>query len=269
MSLSQYVFPVPNSKNASRSILLWPLILVKSTRYVVPVVYTSEYPIFSVTADIVALTIMDAALCALVVERGGEPFRGREALPGGFVEQSEGLYEAAVRELREETAVSTGDLRLEQLATYGAPERDPRGRVVSVAWLAVLPSGPEPRGGSDAASAAWKPVDQLMRPGLLAFDHREILADGVERARAKLEYTGLATEFVDPEFTVAELRQVYEVMWGRRLDPGNFHRKVTRTDGFVQRVGRAVRRGPGRPAELFRFGGAEVLHPPLSRSTLG
>ena len=231
--------------------------------------YTSEYPIFYVTVDIVALTIMDAALCALVVERGGEPFKGRWALPGGFVGPEEELHDAAVRELLEETAVSTGDVRLEQLASYGAPDRDPRGRVVSVAWLAVLPSGPEPRGGSDAASAAWKPVAGLLQPGLLAFDHRAILTDGLERARAKLEYTGLATEFVDHEFTVAELRAVYEVMWGRRLDPGNFHRKVTRTDGFVERVGRAVRRGPGRPAELFRFGGAEVLYPPLSRWTLG
>jgi len=233
------------------------------------VVYTSEHPIVSVTADIVALTIMDGSLCALVVERGDEPFKGRWALPGGFVEPSEDLDEAAARELLEETAVSTGDVRLEQLATYGTPDRDPRGRVVSVAWLAVLPSGPEPRGGSDATSAAWKPVEHLLGGGRLAFDHHAILTDGVERARAKLEYTGLATEFVDEHFTVAELRRVYEVMWDRRLDPGNFHRKVTRTEGFLERVGHSVSRGPGRPAELFRFGGAEVLYPPLSRWTLG
>ncbi|HZJ07986.1 MAG TPA: NUDIX domain-containing protein [Nocardioidaceae bacterium] len=230
---------------------------------------TSESQTFSVTVDVVALTVMDQALCALLVERGGDPFRGEWALPGGFVDPSESLHDAAVRELLEETAVSTGDVRLEQLATYGAPDRDPRGRVVSVAWLAVLPRGPEPRGGSDAAHAAWKPADCLLARGGLAFDHRAILADGVERARAKLEYTGLATEFVDEQFTVAQLRGVYEVMWGRRLDPGNFHRKVTRTEGFVERVGRSVSHGPGRPAELFRFGGAEVLYPPLSRSRLG
>ena len=231
-------------------------------------VYTSEHPIFSVTVDVVALTIRENALCALVVERGAEPFRGQWALPGGFVEVSEDLVDAAERELLEETAVSSQDLRLEQLATYGTPGRDPRGRTVTVAWLAVLPGGPEPTGGSDAAHAAWLPIDRLLERGVLAFDHEGVLADGVERARAKLEYTGLATAFVDDEFTVAELRQVYEVMWARTLDPGNFHRKVTRTDGFLTDVGRSVTRGPGRPAELFRFAGAAVLHPPLSRANL-
>jgi len=233
------------------------------------VVYKSKYPVFFVTVDIVILTIRDDALCALVVERGEEPFRGRWALPGGFVEPEEDLYDAAVRELREETDVSTGDVRLEQLASFGAPDRDPRHRVVSVAWLAVLPHGPDPTAGSDAAGAEWKPVDYLLRRGRLAFDHRAILTEGVERARSKLEYSGLATDFVDEEFTVAELRSVYEVMWNRRLDPGNFHRKVTRTPGFVEPTGHSLSRGPGRPAALFRAGGAEVLFPPLSRSTFG
>ena len=232
--------------------------------------HTSEFPPFYVTVDMVILTIYEGALCALVIERGEEPFRGQWALPGGFVEPDEDLLDAAVRELEEETDVSTGEVRLEQLASFGAPDRDPRHRVVSVAYLAVLPNGSEPKAGSDAARAAWRPVDRLLRGrNRLAFDHFEILSEGVERARAKLEYSGLATEFVDEEFTVAELRSVYEVMWGRPLDPGNFHLKVTRTPGFVERVGRSVTRGPGRPAELFRFGGAEVLYPPLSRSTLG
>lgn len=232
-------------------------------------VYTSDYPIFAVTVDVVALTIRGDALCALMVRRGGEPFPGHWALPGGFVGPDEDLRPAAVRELQEETAVSAGEVRLEQLASYGVPDRDPRGRTVSVAWLAVLPHAPEPRGGSDAASAEWRPVDQLLGGERLAFDHHEILSAGLERARARLEYTGLATEFVGEQFTVAELRRVYEVMWGRRLDPGNFHRKVTRTEGFVTRVGEYVNRGPGRPAELFRFGGAQVLYPPLSRWTFG
>ena len=232
-------------------------------------VYKSKYPVFFVTVDIVILTIRGDALCALVVERGEEPFRGSWALPGGFVEPDEDLHDAAVRELREETGVSPGEARLEQLASFGAPDRDPRHRVVSVAWLAVLPHGPDPTAGSDAAGAEWKPVDYLLRRGRLAFDHRVILAEGVERARSKLEYSGLATDFVDEEFTVAELRRVYEVMWSRRLDPGNFHRKVTRTPGFVEATGRSVSRGPGRPAALFRSGGAEVLFPPLPRWTFG
>lgn len=245
------------------------MVFVKCTRYGVLVAYASKYPFFYVTVDIVILTIRDNALCALVVRRGDEPFKGRWALPGGFVEPKEDLAEAAARELQEETSVSHGDLRLEQLASFGAPDRDPRHRVVSVAYLAVLPNAPEPRAGSDADAAEWRPLDSLVQRGRLAFDHGEILGEGVERARAKLEYSGLATEFVDDEFTVAELRHVYEVMWGRHLDPGNFHRKVTKTPGFVERVGRSVTRGPGRPAELFRFGGAEVLYPPLSRSTFG
>jgi 8-oxo-dGTP diphosphatase len=231
------------------------------------VVYTSEYPIVYVAVDVVVLTVRDRMLQALVVERGGEPYLGRLALPGGFVGPDEDLERAAVRELKEETDVSTGSVRLEQLASYGAPDRDPRQRVVSVAWLAVLPHGPEPKGGSDAAAAHWHPVDWLSRRGRLAFDHRRILRDGVDRARSKLEYTDIATAFVDPEFTIAELREVYEVMWAEPLDPGNFHRKVTGTDGFVVRTGRFRRPARGRPAELFRAG-REQLSPPLTRRSL-
>ena len=231
-------------------------------------VFTSEHPIFHVTVDIVVLTIRDDRLCALVVERAGEPFKGRWALPGGFVEPDEGLFDAARRELEEETGVGVGAARLEQLASYGDPDRDPRGRIVSVAGLAVVPEGAEPSAGSDAARAAWKPVKPLLRRGGLAFDHRTILADGVERARAKLEYTALATAFVDEEFTIAELRRVYEVVWAEGLDPGNFHRKVTRA-GVLEATGRNVQRGPGRPAALYRHGkGAAELNPPLTRSAL-
>jgi 8-oxo-dGTP diphosphatase len=232
------------------------------------VVYTSEYPVVYVAVDVVLLTVREQRLQALVVERGGEPFLGKLALPGGFVGPDEDLEQAAVRELKEETDVSTGSVRLEQLGSYGAPDRDPRQRVVSVAWLAVLPHGPEPRGGSDAAAAHWRPVDRLSRRGRLAFDHRQILRDGVDRARSKLEYTDLATAFVDPEFTIAELRSVYEVMWGEPLDPGNFHRKVTGADGFVVRTGRFRRPARGRPAELFRAGAEEALLPPLTRRSL-
>ncbi|HET8716343.1 MAG TPA: NUDIX hydrolase [Nocardioidaceae bacterium] len=226
--------------------------------------YSSEHPIFYVTADVVALTVRQGQLCVLLVERGGEPFRGALALPGGFVEPDEDLPAAAMRELEEETGIRVPPGRVEQLATFGNPERDPRHRVVSVAHLVVLPHGPDPTAGSDAAGARWWPV-RSVEGRVLAFDHREILARGVERTRARLEYSALATEFVAEEFTVAELRAVYEAVWGQRLDPGNFHRKVTRTPGLLARVGRSVRRGPGRPAELFCFGGSTVLHPPLTR----
>jgi 8-oxo-dGTP diphosphatase len=233
------------------------------------VAYTSDFPPFYVTVDIVLLTIRGDQVRALAVRRGNQPFRGRWALPGGFVDIEEDLADAAARELREETAVTAREVGLEQLATYGAPDRDPRHRTVSVAWLAVLPHGPEPTAGDDASHAEWRPVAELLTPGCLAFDHARILADGLERARAKLEYSGLATKFLEDEFTVAELRRVYEVMWGYPLDPGNFHRKVTRAEGFVERTGRSVAHGPGRPAELYRFAGAEVLYPPLTRRSLG
>ena len=231
-------------------------------------VYTSDHPILDVTVDVVVLTVDGGVLSALVVRRGGPPFAGRWAIPGGFVEVDEDLEAAARRELREETGVKGRAVRLEQLATYGAPKRDPRRRTISVAWLAVLPEPVAPSAGSDAAGAEWRPVDRLLTRGRLAFDHRQILTDAVERTRAKLEYSNIATAFLDDQFTIASLREVYEVVWGYALDPGNFHRKVTRTHGFVQRTGRRQSVGRGRPAELFTAGPEEWLNPPLTRRSL-
>jgi 8-oxo-dGTP diphosphatase len=232
------------------------------------VVYTSEYPIFHVTVDIVVCTLRDGELCTLVIRRGEPPYEGSWALPGGFVEIDEDLETAARRELHEETGVSAGTVRLEQLATYGAPDRDPRHRTVSVAWLAILPVATDPQAGSDAAHAEWKPAGWLLAEGALAFDHQQILTDAVERTRAKLEYSNIATAFLDSEFTIAELREVYEVVWGHPLDPGNFHRKVTKTEGFVEATGERQTVGRGRPAALFTAGPEEFLNPPLTRRSL-
>ncbi|MGS2614014.1 NUDIX hydrolase [Micromonospora sp. LZ34] len=224
----------------------------------------AEYPPFAVTVDLVVLTVRSDELNVLLVRRGVEPYRGRWALPGGFVHIDEDLPEAAVRELTEETGLAEPGGHLEQLGTYGRPDRDPRGRVVTVAWLALLPDLGSPVAGTDAASTDWLPVARLT-PGQLAFDHDRILADGVERARAKLEYTPLAAAFCPTEFTVAQLRAVYETVWGTRLDPRNFHRKVTGTPGFVEPVGRSTEGERGRPAQLFRRGAATLLHPPMLR----
>lgn len=220
----------------------------------------------AVTVDLVVLTVRDDELVVLVVRRGVAPFRGRWALPGGFVLAGEDLADAAARELAEETGIGSLDAHLEQLATYGAPKRDPRGRVVTVAYLALVPDPGVPAAGSDAADVAWWPVPELLAAsGRLAFDHQRILADGVERARAKLEYSALAAAFCPPEFTIAELRRVYEAVWGTALDPRNFHRKVTSTPGFVVETGGTTTRDGGRPAKLYRRGPAPLLHPAMLR----
>lgn len=223
----------------------------------------SAFPRLAVAVDLVVLTLRAGRLSALLVQRAEEPYLDRHALPGGFVRPDEDLDDAAARELAEETGLRDVPGHLEQLRTYGAPGRDPRMRVVSVAYLALAPDLPDPRAGTDAADAAWIAVDDASLP--LAFDHARILADGVERAGAKLEYTNLATAFCPPEFTVTELRQVYEAVWSRPLDPRNFHRKVTGTPGFLTDTGRTRIEGRGRPAALYERGPATTLHPPLTR----
>jgi 8-oxo-dGTP diphosphatase len=229
---------------------------------------TSYNPQFAVTVDLVLFTIVADRLCVLAVKRGATPFKGLWALPGGFVEPDEDLEQAARRELGEETGLDGTRIHLEQLATYGDPDRDPRQRVVSVAYLALAPGLPAPTAGSDAAGARWVDVVQLMSArSALAFDHARILRDGLDRARSKLEYTPLATAFCPREFTIAELRKVYEIVWGTELDPRNFHRKVTSTEGFVvDTKKRRVERG--RPAQIYRVGNLRLLNPPMLRPGL-
>ena len=228
--------------------------------------FTSEYPPFYVTCDLVVLSVREAALNVLLVTRGGEPYAGRPALPGGFVEVDEGLEDAAYRELSEEAGIGRGDVILEQLATYGAPDRDPRFRVVTVAWLALGAGLPEPTAGSDAADARWVPVDDALgRRARLAFDHRAILRDAVERARLKLEDTGYAAALCGDTFTVADLHAVYEAVWGIELDRANFHRKVTGVPGFLTPTGEVREGGRGRPARVYRGDPRVTLSPPILR----
>ncbi|MFC1412726.1 NUDIX domain-containing protein [Streptacidiphilus sp. N1-12] len=243
----------------------------------------------AVTVDIVALTLRQQQLHVLLVQRAAPPFQGSWALPGGFVRAGqEDLDQAAARELAEETAVDTAALRrvhLEQLGSFGAPARDPRMHVVSVAYLAFAPDLPTPRAGTDAAAAAWIPVSSLEPvagphrggPGDpsttrtrvdLAFDHGALLTAALDRARSKLEYTPLATAFLDREFTISDLRAVYEEIWGEKLHPGNFHRKVLSVPGFVEGTGRTTAHGGSRGGprpRLYRRGDARLLHPALLR----
>jgi 8-oxo-dGTP diphosphatase len=227
-------------------------------------VTTRDHAQLRIAVDLAILTVRESALQVLVITRGKEPFAGRPALPGGFVRTDEDLDDAAVRELREETGLDGDGLHLEQFATYGEPHRDPRGRVVSVAYLAIMPDLPLPTAGSDASGAAWVAVDKVR--GSLAFDHDRILDDAVERARRRLELTTLATAFCSAEFTIGDLRSVYEVVWGETVDPRNFSRKVINTEGFVEPTG--ARRFPatGRPAALYRTGPATTLNPPILRT---
>lgn len=237
----------------------------------------SEHPPFAVAVDLAIFTIRGGELAVLLVERGEDPYAGSWALPGGFVQPDEDAETAAWRELHEETAVERFAGHLEQLRTYSAPDRDPRQRVVSVAHVAFAPDLPEPTAGSDAATARWWVVEDVLgsphqdahsdRPEL-AFDHDQILTDALERVRAKLEYTTLALEFVSEPFTLPELRRVYAAVWGAPPDLGNFRRKVLGTDGFV--VPTDVHGEPtgagGRKALLYRRGAATVIQPPMLRT---
>src|SRR5438067_7540523 len=187
---------------------------------------SSQFPAFAVTVDVVILTMADGRLQVLLVRRGVAPFGGMWAIPGGFKRPTETLDEAAKRELVEETGVDGARL-LTQFGAYGDPERDPRMNVVTVAYLAVVRQVTGIAAGSDAAAAALVPVSEVLQGRVeLAFDHSRIVRDAVDRVRADLDLTGGATAFVGPTFTLAELRAVYEAVWGIRLDGANFRRKV-------------------------------------------
>ena len=227
----------------------------------------SQFPAFAVTVDVVILTMSEGRLHVLLVRRGEEPFEGMWAIPGGFKRPNETLDEAAKRELVEETGVDAASL-LTQFGAYGDPERDPRMNVVTVAYLAVLRDVGAIVAGTDAAEAALVPMaDVLDGRRELAFDHQQIARDAIERVRIELEVTGVATAFVGSTFTLAELRAVYEAIWGVQLDAANFRRSVVSEDGWVIPTGRRARSGPagGRPAELYRAGEAWDHGGPIHR----
>jgi 8-oxo-dGTP diphosphatase len=238
----------------------------------------ARFPPFAVTVDLCVLTVQAGLLAVLLVQRREHPFRHSWALPGGFVQAPESAAAAARRELAEETGAATFTGHLEQLGAYTDPDRDPRLRVISIAYVALAPGLPDPQAGSDAAAARWWPVEDLALDGdgtagpPLAFDHARILGDAVERIRSKLEYTTLAGQFVSEPFTLADLRRVYAAVWGEAPDLGNFRRKVLGTDGFVmeaERSAAAAGPGGGRPPLLYRRGTATMLHPPIMRPLRG
>ncbi|HHU10157.1 MAG TPA: NUDIX hydrolase [Intrasporangiaceae bacterium] len=226
----------------------------------------SAYPPFAVTVDLAVFTIREGALSALLVQRGSDPYAGHWALPGGFIDPDEDAATAAKRELAEETSLGE-TVHLEQLKTYSTPDRDPRMRVVSIAYVVLAPNLAEPRAGSDAAAARWWTIEDLLDEDgpRLAFDHAEILRDALERVRSKLEYTTLAAQFVTEPFTLAELRSVYAAVWGVAPDLGNFRRKVLSTDGFVIPTEQRGNSSGGPRPLLFRRGPATALQPAMLR----
>lgn len=209
--------------------------------------YTYDYPHPSVTVDIVVFTLRAGHFEVLLVRRGQPPYEGLWALPGGFVGIDESLRRAAWRELREETGVNAA--YLEQLYTFGRPDRDPRERVISVAYLALLPPGRYPiRADSDAIEVDWWPVDD---PPALAFDHARILHKATERIRGRLSYSSVALQLMPAEFTMPELQQAYEAILGVPQDRRNFQKKILAL-GIVEPAGESRRQGMHRPARLYR-----------------
>lgn len=218
---------------------------------------------WTVAVDVVLLTLRGGVLSVLLVASDDAAIGGQEALPGGRVGDGETLVDAALRELTEETGMAIA--WLEQLRSYDDPARDPRGRVLSVAFVAITPDLPAPLAGSDARAARWCAVADV--PGL-AFDHDRMLADGLERARAKLEHTTIATTFLGDTFTLAEVHAVYTAVWGAAPHLANLRRKALAVEGWLVPIDDRQSPGPdgGPPARLYRSGGARAIRPALSRT---
>lgn len=206
----------------------------------------SDYPKPSVTVDVVIIALRGEELHVLLIKRDIAPFRGRWAIPGGFVHLGESLEAAARRELREETGVA--DVYLEQLYTFGDPGRDPRGRVISVAYVALLPAPLAVEAGSDAREVRWWPLNALPA---LAFDHEKILQYALTRLRYKIEYSAVGFRLMPEEFTLSELQRAYEIILGEPLDKRNFRRRIMEAE--VIEPTEEMRSGEGRPARLYRF----------------
>lgn len=235
----------------------------------------AKYSAVSYTADLNIMTILNGELSVLLVRRGGFPYKGCWALPGGFVNPDESSEDAAVRELREETGIDIASIHLEQLKTYSEPDRDPRMRVISTAYLALVPNVGIPTAGDDADEARFFSVKDILNPEeeedriVLAFDHEVILKDALQRSRDKLEWSPLATTFLEQPFTIADLRRVYETVWGVRLHAANFRRKVLSVEDYLLPLGLKGESQfvSGRSAELYNVGNATMLFPPLIRPT--
>jgi 8-oxo-dGTP diphosphatase len=210
--------------------------------------YAYLHPRPALTVDCAVFGFDAAELKVLLITRKLPPFRNRWALPGGFVRIEETLDDAARRELTEETGLDR--VFLEQLYTFGAIRRDPRERVVSVAYYALVPLSEQAiRAATDASDAAWFPAT---RTPLLAFDHAEILATALRRLRAKVRYQPIGFELLPAKFTLSQLQYLYEAVLETEFDKRNFRKRILGT-GLLVPLSERVRVGAHRPARLFRF----------------
>jgi 8-oxo-dGTP diphosphatase len=210
--------------------------------------FSYKYPRAVLTVDCVVFGFDEGELKVLLIERGLEPFKGRWALPGGFVRVDETLDEAARRELEEEAGLK--NVFLEQLYTFGALERDPRERVVSVAYYALVKLADfSTKASTDAADARWFPISDVPK---LAFDHADILATALTRLKGKVRYQPIGFELLPPKFTLSQLQHLYEAVLETELDKRNFRKKVL-SFGLLAPLKETRMSGPHRPAQLFRF----------------
>ncbi|MCC5809168.1 MAG: NUDIX hydrolase [Ectothiorhodospiraceae bacterium] len=203
-------------------------------------------PTAVLATNVVVFTIRDDLLVVLLRSRPREPFQGVWSLPGGLVGDNEGLEDCAVRTLRDQTGVR--GVYLEQLYTFGRPDRDPRGRVVTVAHYALVPPAQLHGLDEDDGQRCWQPVNELPS---LAFDHDRIVAMAHQRLAAKLDYSTIALQFMGERFTLSELQRVYEIILGEPLDKRNFRKRVGGLP-CIEQTGDWFRAGNHRPARLYR-----------------
>jgi len=210
--------------------------------------FTYPYPRAALTVDCVVFGFDEGALKVLLIRRGIEPFKNRWALPGGFVHPDETLDAAARRELQEETGLR--DVYQEQLYTFGEIERDPRERVISVAYFALVRRADHlPAAATDAAEAAWFEVENVPA---LSFDHAVILKMALERLRGKIRWQPIGFELLPKKFTLSQFQALYEAILGRELDKRNFRKKLLALD-LLLALEETTTAGSRRPAQLFRF----------------
>jgi ADP-ribose pyrophosphatase YjhB (NUDIX family) len=207
-----------------------------------------------VTVDLVIFTVNDEKLKALLIKRAEEPFAGLWSVPGGFLQKGESLEDAAFRVMEAKTGVR--EVYLEQLYTFGKPDRDPRARIITVTYFALIPWKNLLRPESQkVAELAWYPVDELPE---LAFDHQEILDYAVRRLRAKVSYSNIVYGLLPEKFRLSDLQKMYEIISSEKLDKRNFRKRMLAT-GFLEETGKKDMIGAHRPAMLYQFKSREVI----------